>query len=136
MEKKSYHGGLRKKLLSNAKSDQLKSTLRLAQLVVECYPSFRRMKRIHPATKTFQALRIAVNRELDVLLDILPRVAKRLEMNGSFAVISFHSLEDRLVKSCFKKLAAKTEAPFYQTNKKPILPSPGEIFENSRSRKC
>ncbi len=112
----------------------IETTTKLAELVRGCYPAAKRFGKIHPATKTFQALRIAVNRELDVLSDTLPRVAKKLVMNGRFAVISFHSLEDRLAKVIFKDFESREELPLYKTSKKPILPSPREIFENSRSR--
>ncbi len=110
------------------------STLQLAELVRGCYPPAQKFGKIHPATKTFQALRIAVNRELDVLSDTLPRVAQKLVLKGRFAVISFHSLEDRVVKTIFKELAQRAQDPLYETSKKPLLPSPSEIFENSRSR--
>lgn len=121
-------------IVHERKSTTLNSTLALAELVRQCYPASKRFGKIHPATKTFQALRIAVNRELDVLSDTLPQVADRLAMNGRFAVISFHSLEDRLAKMLFKDLAKSDEEPFFETSKKPILPSASEIYENSRSR--
>lgn len=121
-------------IVHQRKTAPIESTLQLAELVKGCYPPAQRFGKIHPATKTFQALRIAVNRELDVLTDTLPRVAETLVMHGKFAVISFHSLEDRLAKVQFKELAARVEDPLFDTSKKPILPSPREIFENSRSR--
>lgn len=121
-------------IVSRRKTAPIETTLELAEIVRDCYPAAKKFGKIHPATKTFQALRIAVNRELDVLIDTLPRVAKKLVMNGRFVVISFHSLEDRLAKTVFKELEQRTELPLYQTSKKPLLPSPREIFENSRSR--
>lgn len=123
-----------REIVHQRKTAPIESTLQLAELVKNCYPPALRFGKIHPATKTFQALRIAVNRELDVLTDTLPRVAEMLVMHGRFAVISFHSLEDRLAKVQFKELASRAEDPLYETSKKPILPSPREIFENSRSR--
>tara|TARA_R110000868_G_scaffold320917_8_gene582007 strand:+ start:5742 stop:6668 length:927 start_codon:yes stop_codon:yes gene_type:complete len=121
-------------IVHNRKTAPIETTTQLAEIVRQCYPAAKRFGKIHPATKTFQALRIAVNRELDVLSDTLPRVAEKLVMNGRFAVISFHSLEDRLAKVIFKELEAREELPLYKTSRKPVLPSPREIFENSRSR--
>lgn len=116
------------------KTAPIETTLQLAELIKGCYPVAQRFGKIHPATKSFQALRIAVNRELDVLSDTLPRVAQMLALEGKFAVISFHSLEDRIAKNLFKELSLRNEEPLYEASKKPLLPSPREIFENSRSR--
>jgi 16S rRNA (cytosine1402-N4)-methyltransferase len=89
-------------------------------------------KRIHPATRTFQALRIAVNNELDNLEKLLGSAVSLLRAKGQVAIISYHSLEDRLVKKNFKLNA---EAGFYRIiTKKPISPSRGEIAENRRAR--
>ena len=92
----------------------------------------KRKSRIHPATRTFQALRIAVNNELDNLQKFLSSAPALLKEHGKIAVISYHSLEDRLVKNDFKLNA---EAGFYRIiTKKPISPSRGEIAENRRAR--
>jgi 16S rRNA (cytosine1402-N4)-methyltransferase len=92
----------------------------------------KRISRIHPATRTFQALRIAVNHELDNLEKLLNSAPGLLKMNGKIAVISYHSLEDRIVKFDFKKNA---EAGFYKIiTKKPLTPGRGEIAENRRAR--
>ena len=92
----------------------------------------KRKSRIHPATRTFQALRIAVNNELDNLEMFLSSAPALLKEYGKIAVISYHSLEDRLVKNDFKQNA---EAGFYRIiTKKPITPSRGEIVENRRAR--
>jgi 16S rRNA (cytosine1402-N4)-methyltransferase len=91
-----------------------------------------RRSRIHPATRTFQALRIAVNNELDNLQKLLNSAPALLKKHGKIAVISYHSLEDRLVKHNFRLNA---EAGFYRIiTKKPISPSRGEIAENRRAR--
>tara|TARA_R110002049_G_scaffold260900_1_gene436982 strand:+ start:3208 stop:4164 length:957 start_codon:yes stop_codon:yes gene_type:complete len=121
-------------LVHERKSAPIESTLQLAEIIKNCYPPAKRFSKTNPATKTFQALRIHVNNELGVLSDTLPQVASKLAMNGRLAVISFHSLEDRLAKVVFKNLEQRVELPLYKTSRKPILPSPGEIFENSRSR--
>ncbi|MGB7539582.1 MAG: 16S rRNA (cytosine(1402)-N(4))-methyltransferase RsmH [Anaerolineales bacterium] len=102
--------------------------------------------RMHPATRAFQALRIAVNHELDELEEALPALMESLEDGGRLAVISFHSLEDRIVKQTFRKAAGKPlkgersgpgperEARFRELTKKPVQPHAGEIAENPRSR--
>jgi 16S rRNA (cytosine1402-N4)-methyltransferase len=92
----------------------------------------KRAKRIHPATKTFQALRIAVNDELGSLKTLLQDAAGLLKKDGKIAVISFHSLEDKLVKENFKKNAA--DGLYEIMTKKPITPSKEEINENPRAR--
>lgn len=95
-------------------------------------PGRRRKSRIHPATRTFQALRIAVNNELENLERLLVSASGLLAKKGRIAVISYHSLEDRLVKSNFK---ANEQACTYKIiTKKPIVPSREEIGENQRAR--
>lgn len=92
----------------------------------------RRGARIHPATRTFQALRIAVNRELEELEEGLPRLWKCLGPGGRLVVISFHSLEDRIVKGFFRRKAAVGRGTVL--TRKPERPSAGEILENPRAR--
>ena len=89
--------------------------------------------KIHPATKTFQAFRIKVNNELGVLTDVIGQSIERLKEGGLFMIISFHSLEDRIVKHAFKNWK-REDYPIEILTKKPILPSSLEIIENSRSR--
>lgn len=88
--------------------------------------------RIHPATRTFQALRIAVNNELECLDSLLAAGPELLAKGGRIAVISFHSLEDRAVKNNFKE--NKKEGIYKLLTKKPIVPSRSEIFRNRRAR--
>ena len=88
--------------------------------------------KIHPATKVFQALRIAVNDELQVITETLHAGIKKLKSGGRFAVITFHSGEDRIVKHIFKSYA--DESAIALVHKKPIAPSLSEIRENPRSR--
>lgn len=88
--------------------------------------------RIHPATRTFQALRIAVNDELGALEEGLPGALGILAMNGRVVVLSYHSLEDRIVKNIFRDRAREGE--FTLITKKPLSPSFGEIQRNPRSR--
>lgn len=109
----------------------------------------RRREKIHPATRTFQALRIAVNRELEAVAEVLPLAARLLRPGGRLAVITFHSLEDRLVKRFFRGglAGADTEAPASSmpagprapiqvraVTRKPIEPAAEEIAANPRAR--
>lgn len=127
----------------------LRSTGELARLVASVAnvtPKRRRKAKIHPATKVFQALRIAVNRELAALQEALPIAVDMLRPGGRLAVIAFHSLEDRIVKRSFRELAQKIVAPpgmaslpekralVKLVNRKPIKPDDHELFHNPRSR--
>ena len=86
---------------------------------------------IRPATKVFQALRIAVNKELDVLKEVLPQAVEVLAPGGRLAVITFHSLEDRIVKQYFKSIEGKLVK---LVNKKPLIAGEEEVKENPRAR--
>ncbi len=110
----------------------IKTTTELAEIIRLAYPSFKRNGRIHPATKTFQALRIAVNDELRSIEDAVPQAFHRLQKGGRLAVISFHSLEDRIIKRYFKEQIDNGLAK--QITKKPITPDDSEVSENPRSR--
>ena len=112
----------------------LESTLDLAQLVVRCYPPKCRHGSIHPATRVFQALRIEVNNELDCLKRALEQLPPLLKGGGVLVIISFHSLEDRLVKHCFRDWAQGDGASFRVETKKPLMPSSEERKQNPRSR--
>jgi 16S rRNA (cytosine1402-N4)-methyltransferase len=85
------------------------STKKLADIVATAHPSWERHK--HPATRSFQAIRIAVNQELDDIKAFLPQALTALKPEGKLAVISFHSLEDRLVKQFFQKQAKGDDLP-------------------------
>jgi 16S rRNA (cytosine1402-N4)-methyltransferase len=108
------------------------TTRGLAELVASAIPPHRRSRRLHPATRTFQALRIAVNDELGSLEAALPQGARLLAPRGRFGVISFHSLEDRLVKRAFRQFAA--EDGFRVATPKPIRPAEAELRVNPRAR--
>ncbi len=110
----------------------ISTTLELADIIRQAYPAFARSGKIHPATRTFQALRIAVNDELRALQDALPQAMKVLKPGGRLAVISFHSLEDRIVKRFFKAEADNGTAQVL--TKRPITPSEEERLANPRSR--
>ena len=111
---------------------ELRTTKQLENIVFHCYPRERRHRRIHPATKTFQALRIYLNRELEVLEQALHEALQILQEGGQMAVISFHSLEDRIVKHRFRDFAGLSKGTVLTA--KPILPTAGECEENRRSR--
>ncbi|MEB3326803.1 MAG: 16S rRNA (cytosine(1402)-N(4))-methyltransferase RsmH [Synechococcus sp.] len=106
-----------------------RDTAALAYLVAGCYAPAARRGRIHPATRTFQALRIAVNDELGVLERLLLQAPDWLVPGGLLAIISFHSLEDRLVKTAFS-----ADGRLERLTRKPIQASDGEIEANPRSR--
>ncbi len=111
--------------------EPLERTLQLAELVVGAIPApARRRMKIHPATRTFQALRIAVNDELENLRLGLEAGFRRLAPGGVMAVISFHSLEDRIVKRFFRNRADRGEAELFKL----IRPTAEEIAENPRAR--
>lgn len=127
-------------------SKNISSTLELVEVIKNATGANYFYKN-HPERKIFQALRIEVNEELTVLESILPKAIKRLKKGGRIAVITFHSLEDRIVKNIFKKYSdidplvkglkdiPEEYKPLIKlVNKKPILPSQKELEENSRSR--
>lgn len=104
----------------------------LANIIEGAVPPFYRRGKIHPATKTFQALRILVNDELSSLTEGIGKAFALLTPGGRIAAITFHSLEDGLVKRLFKTLAANKRATII--TKKPIVPSREEIIKNPRAR--
>jgi len=108
------------------------STRVLAEVVEASVPAWYRTRRIHPATKTFQALRIAVNDELGALREGLEAAIDRLSSGGRIAVITFHSIEDRIVKTMLRDAAH--EGTGCLVVKKPIIPSVTETKENPRAR--
>jgi len=124
----------------------VKTTKELAELVEKAVRRSKKDK-IHPATRTFQALRIAVNRELEILEQFIRDAVDVLKKDGRFAVITFHSLEDRIVKQTLQKLAGKCFCPprlpqcvcgaskeIEILTRKPIVPDENEIEENPRAR--
>lgn len=113
---------------------KFETTGELEDICFHAYPPKDRHGKTHPATRTFQALRIAVNEELRVLERTLPPLLDLLADGGTLAVISFHSLEDRIVKHTFKDILEKQEIPVTILTKKPITATDEELSENSRSR--
>ncbi len=111
---------------------QIKTTKELADLISGAVPRGYDHARIHPATRSFQALRVAVNHELDALSTGIKQAFERLKKNGRMCVISFHSLEDRIVKDMFRELDREGRAKIL--TKKPLRPSDEEASANSRAR--
>ncbi|MEW6543500.1 MAG: 16S rRNA (cytosine(1402)-N(4))-methyltransferase RsmH [Nitrospirota bacterium] len=112
----------------------IETTLQLASVIRGAVPPVYRHGRLHCATRTFQALRIAVNRELDVLEEAIRGAAAALAPGGRLCVISFHSLEDRIAKQTFRALSHGPEARLSVLTKKPVTPSDSECRDNPRAR--
>ena len=111
----------------------IETTGRLAEIVRRAVAA-RGWQRIDPATRTFQALRIWVNRELDGLDSYIGSAVSRLQAGGRIAVISFHSLEDRVVKHTLRALARSEEAPLQVLTKHPVIATDAEAAANPRAR--
>ncbi len=114
------------------KKERIVGTQQLVDILKRTLPKNYDKKRIHFATRTFQALRIAVNNELQIIESGIKQAIKILEPGGRIAVISFHSLEDRIIKNIFREKAKIGELSIL--TKKPINPCPEEIRNNPRSR--
>jgi len=139
-----FSGRIAREIKEASERDELQTTLDLANLIKQVSPKTEKNK--HPATRTFQAIRIAVNRELDVLKNFLESAVEILAPGGRLSVISFHSLEDRIVKvfirdqSMIKDLFPDSPIlieviePVLKKVGKPIFPSTEECKQNSRSR--
>ena len=112
--------------------EKITTTKQLENIIFHCYPKKWRHGRTHPATRVFQALRIFVNKELEVLEEVIPRVISILPPGARFGIITFHSLEDRIVKHMFRDFHQKKVVELVK--RKPILPSEEEIKVNPRSR--
>ncbi len=127
-----YSRKIAKAIIENRKKKEIKTTFDLVEIIQKAVPVNYQKQRIHFATKTFQAIRIAVNDELGALNKGLEKGFSVLNKKGRMAVISFHSLEDRIVKNFYKEKVQKKEAK--KINKKPIIVSEEEKKENPRSR--
>ncbi len=138
-----------KEIVKNRKIKFISDTIELSNIIKKCLPKKNQLKnKIHPATKTFQAIRIYVNDELNELKTSLKKTLKILNKDGLILVVSFQSLEDRIVKDFFNhnsgkrwrssrhypELPDKLATQLKIITKKPILPSASEILENPRSR--
>lgn len=121
-----------KEIVEERKFREIKSTSQLTEIIKRAVPGWYQHQRINPATRTFQALRIVVNDELNNLIKVLPETIEVLNAGGRIVVISFHSLEDRIVKNFFRDKAKENLLKIL--TKKPIGPSAKEIKINPRSR--
>jgi len=134
-------------IVAARKRGRIDNTRELAELIRKAVPVTRDTFRIHPATRTFQALRIAVNREIDSLQRFLPEALGVLGDGGTLCVVAFHSLEDRVVKEAFRNWARSCRCPRERAacecegrplvrplTKKALRPSPDEIERNPRAR--
>jgi len=126
-----YAKQIARAIVIQRKQKQIQTTKQLAELISSLTPSYKAaQKKIHPATKVFQALRIFINKELENIETFLKAALSALAPGGRLACISFHSLEDRMVKSFFKE----HETSLIIVTKKPISPSPEEIASNPSAR--
>jgi 16S rRNA (cytosine1402-N4)-methyltransferase len=118
-------------IVSARKIKPITTTFELSDIIKNATPAFYHRQKIHPATRTFQALRITVNDEIESLKDGLRKGFERLSSSGRLAVISFHSLEDREVKNFFKQV--EDESKGKRITKKPLVATEEEIANNPRS---
>lgn len=133
-----------KAIISQRKINPIKTTTELSDLIISSVPKIK--SSVHPATRVFQAIRIEVNQELQNINTALVNVLDLLEFNGIISVISFHSLEDRIVKRIFKYYSTRCHCDKTQmicncpppileiVNKKPVIASDNEVSENPPSR--
>ena len=135
-----------KKIINERQNKRIKTTKELVNIIEKAVGA-KYFNKSHPERQIFQAIRIEVNEELTVLKEVLPDAIELLKENGRISVITFHSLEDRIVKQIFKKeseiddlvkglpiIPDQYKPKIKLINKKPILPTPEELKENSRSK--
>jgi len=127
-----WHNRIAHLLVKERQRHPISTTAELSDIIVRAIPHHQRSYRIHPATRTFQAVRIAVNRELEALSAAVEKAITYLDKNARICVISFHSLEDRIVKFAFRK--ADSENILKIITPKPLVPSAGELETNPPSR--
>ena len=127
-----FAGRIARRIVEERRIRAIMTTSQLARVIVGAIPSNARHGRLHAATRTFQALRIAVNDELGALREFLEALPMLLASGGRAAILTFHSLEDRLVKQAFVRGAR--EGVWTVVTKKPIRPSHDEMRENPRAR--
>lgn len=136
-----------KHIVKNREVKSIETTFELVDIIKQAIPAKVRAKGGHPAKQTFQAIRIEINRELEVLRTVLAEMADRLNPGGRMCIITFHSLEDRIVKNAFRKYENPCICPpdfpvctcgavakGRVITRKPILPGEKELEENSRSK--
>ena len=129
-----YSRRISRAIVERRQEKEIELSSELAEIISRAVPREYRYGRIHPATRTFQALRIEVNGELSRIEPALRSAIKVVKRGGRIAVITFHSLEDRIVKWFFKDEAAKDDAEIRIITRKPIVPSQEEEEENTPYR--
>ena len=129
-----YSRRIARAIIRVRRQSPLRTTMELSRVIQQSVPRAYRFGRLHPATRTFQALRMAVNDELGSLKTGLEEAIDVLEPGGRLCVISFHSLEDRLVKQAFRRLAHDAPEQWTLLTKKPVSPSVEERRVNPRAR--
>ena len=134
-------------IVERRREKPIETTFELVDIIKAAVPRKARDENLHPAKRTFQAIRIAVNRELDVIEKVIREATEKMNRGGVIAIITFHSLEDRIVKNVFRDLSAgcicppefpvctcNTVAKLKLLTKKPIISSKEELEENPRAR--
>lgn len=142
-----YAPGIAAAIVRQREKKDINTTLELSETIKASMPAFALREKQHPAKRSFQAIRIAVNDELSAVADLLPAAVDRLKPGGRIAVISFHSLEDRIVKTAFAGMAKGCTCPpdfpvcvcgkqprLKRINHRPITPGEQELKENPRAR--
>lgn len=127
-----YSRRIARAILRERDKAPIETTGRLAQIVARAIPGGFKKRRIHPATKVFQALRMVVNDEMNELRSLLSTMPDLLTSGGRMIVVSYHSLEDRLVKRGFLELAGTGK--YKRITKKPVRPTEDEVEQNRRAR--
>jgi 16S rRNA (cytosine1402-N4)-methyltransferase len=127
-----FHRRIAKKIVEERRHKEISTTAELSDVILRTFPYCHNKYKIHPATRTFQAIRIKVNDELGSIQEALNELPEILEKGAKACVISFHSLEDRIAKNTFKEF--KAQGLFNILTKKPVTAKEEEIISNPRSR--
>ena len=143
----NWHARIAAFIVERRREKPIETTFELVDIIKAAVPRKARDENLHPAKRTFQAIRIAVNRELDVIEKVIREATEKMNRGGVIAIITFHSLEDRIVKNVFRNLSAgcicppefpvctcNTVAKLKLLTKKPIISSKEELEENPRAR--
>ena len=142
-----FAGRIAANIVKARENKRIETTLELSEIIKSAIPAAARVNGPHPAKRSFQAIRIEVNAELDVITPMVNSATEKMTEGGRIAVITFHSLEDRIIKQAFKTLSSGCTCPrdfpvcvcgnkpkIKELTKKPILPSEDELQDNPRSR--
>ena len=127
-----WHNRIAERLVYMRRKNPIATTVQLSKIILDAIPYRKGYWRIHPATRTFQALRIAVNRELDAFTEGVFKAVNLIASGGRVVVISFHTLEDRISKNVIRDFSHKKKLKIL--TKKPLRPDKEEVMQNPRSR--